>query len=89
VPKSTSAKGLVTAGSAGQIGNRLLQAAFAENTHKQDAIAARHLTEFGIRCRRKTCLQVWEVGTTEFNRQDTVLKEFVGYLASKGLGHTT
>jgi integrase len=72
-----------------QISERLLEQAWANNTRKQDSTVARKFADFCVLTKRVGRLKVAEPGTAAFEEQDRTLMDFIGFLASKGLDHST
>jgi hypothetical protein len=70
-----------------EAGDKLLQAAFAVNTRKQDSAARGHMSAFAVASGEDINMRVCTPGTAAFERQDRMLKKFVAYMASEGLSH--
>jgi hypothetical protein len=67
----------------------LLSQSMAKNTHRLDATAGAQLKSFCLLRKRAAIIRVLEPGTREFEEQDVLLCDFIGYLASKGLSYKT
>ena len=72
-----------------ELGCRLVESAWAENTRRQDRAVMRLFQEFARRTGRRAELYFANEGTEEFEEQDRMLVEFVAYMAKRGLEHST
>ena len=69
----------------GETASMLLIHAMARNTHRLDATAGTQFKAFCTMRGRAATISVLEAGTKEFDEQDVLLCDFIGYLVNKGL----
>jgi hypothetical protein len=86
---SAGTEGLATGESLKDMGRRLVENAWAMNTAKQDRIVMKLFSRFALATKRVPRIVGAEVGTERFRQQDDMLVEFVAFMASQGLNHTT